>query len=853
MKTESAHPPQAPPDRWESGLSRIFEHHPDAVLLLDLGGRILEANPAACQLCHRSREDLSKLRPWQLVNGVSELEMREWLRNLPRGQVETVLLTLCARRGLTTPVEATVRRVDADPVGDQVIVSCRKLAGRSTGARRARSPVRSSPQKEAASVRQLVRHNKALVEAEERLRLAMELGRVGLWIWHSTPETNPGHWSDRLKEIFGLPLDAEVTHEMFLSRVHPDDRAGVDQAVRDALSGKDEGRYELEYRSIRPDRAEPGWVLARGQAFFDAAGHPLRFIGSVLDITRLKRAEEALRQLNSSLEERIEARTTELERANQALRRGKEDLRLVIDTIPGLVWSSLPDGHIEYLNKRWLDYTGLTLDEASGWGWQQAIHPEDLDRLADYWRSILASGTTGEIEARLRRHDGEYRWFLFRGVPLFDEGGHLVKWYGTNTDVEARRTSERLARGQSEALIQTLSALARESNPDHLLLHVLRTIGHRLRAHSIGVWLMNEQTGVVDLVANWEGEGLEFHPEPARTVTVPPAPGSMPHPVWAEFFRTGAWCIAGDLSPGRVRIRALDGVSTAWHDWYDNSVANTMVPGMIQRLIEQGVIATLSVPMFLAGRVSGFLSVRFDRRQEFPCEEIELARALAHQAMLALQLMRLTRESQRLVVLGERNRMARELHDTLAQGMTAVIMQLEAAEDATARQLTEAVDHHLKRARELARSTLREARRTVRAMRPQALKDQDLCQALGTLLRQMTEDSSLQAELVVRGVPRKLPPRHEENILRISQEVLTNALRHAGATRFVTRFIFSPAAVRLHFHDNGLGFDPHESHEGYGLTGMRERVEGLGGALHIRSRPSRGTSIVIRLANPPTS
>src|ERR1700677_2205766 len=91
-----------------------------------------------------------------------------------------------------------------------------------------------------------------------------------------------------------------------------------------------------------------------------------------------------------------------------------ELFRLVIDTIPGLVWSALPDGYMDFLNQRWLEYTGLSLAEASGWGWQAAIHPDEVAGLVDYWKSVLASGKPGETEARLRRFDGVYRWFLFR-------------------------------------------------------------------------------------------------------------------------------------------------------------------------------------------------------------------------------------------------------------------------------------------------------------------------------------------------------------------------------------------------------------------------------------------------------
>src|ERR1700692_2351061 len=125
-----------------------------------------------------------------------------------------------------------------------------------------------------------------------------------------------------------------------------------------------------------------------------------------------------------------------------ALRRGEDYLRLTIDTIPILAWCSRPDGSNEFLNQRWLDYTGLSIEAARDWGWKGAIHPEDLSRLLDVWHKLLASGEPGEWEARLRRFDGAYRWFLFRVEPLFDETGNIVKWYGTNTDIDDRKWAE---------------------------------------------------------------------------------------------------------------------------------------------------------------------------------------------------------------------------------------------------------------------------------------------------------------------------------------------------------------------------------------------------------------------------
>jgi PAS domain S-box-containing protein len=124
----------------------------------------------------------------------------------------------------------------------------------------------------------------------------------------------------------------------------------------------------------------------------------------------------------------------------------KDQLRLAIDTIPGSVWSALPDGSAEFVNQRWLEYTGLSLKEGLDWGRNVAVHPEDLARFMEEWWAALAEGKPLETEARLRRADGEYRWLLIRAVPLRDETGKIVKWYGTSADIEDRKRAEETLR-----------------------------------------------------------------------------------------------------------------------------------------------------------------------------------------------------------------------------------------------------------------------------------------------------------------------------------------------------------------------------------------------------------------------
>jgi len=147
-----------------------------------------------------------------------------------------------------------------------------------------------------------------------------------------------------------------------------------------------------------------------------------------------------------------------------ALEGRERDLKLTIDTIPALAWSARPDGSAQFFNQPYLDFVGLSAEEARGWGWTVAVHPEDLPGLAATWQRILAAETPGEAEARLRRHDGEYRWFLFCANPLRDENGNILNWCGINTDIESRIARRRRAESELQRAYDHLTEVQRLSH-----------------------------------------------------------------------------------------------------------------------------------------------------------------------------------------------------------------------------------------------------------------------------------------------------------------------------------------------------------------------------------------------------
>ncbi len=130
----------------------------------------------------------------------------------------------------------------------------------------------------------------------------------------------------------------------------------------------------------------------------------------------------------------------------ETLRSNEARFRLTIDTIPAFVWSALPDGSVDFINQRWLEFSGFSLEQGVGWGWAEAVHPEDRDGFLEAWRAAFASGQPMEAEVRVRRADGQYRWLLIRNVPLHDETGRIVKWYGKSTDIDDRKRADEALR-----------------------------------------------------------------------------------------------------------------------------------------------------------------------------------------------------------------------------------------------------------------------------------------------------------------------------------------------------------------------------------------------------------------------
>src|SRR6266550_370381 len=197
------------------------------------------------------------------------------------------------------------------------------------------------------------------------------------------------------------------------------------------------------------------------------------------------------------------AENHELSDAFEKLGQEAARLQTVIDTVPSFLWTSFPDGSKEYLNKRWYEYTGLTLEQGKGWGWKVVVHPDDLDRLIREWLALVDARKPGELETRIRRYDGEYRWFLIRIVPQLDAEGNVVRWFGSNTDIEDRKRAEK-------KLVEEERELRRITDAIPHTIVVLDAKGHPLYANQA----MLDYTGLtVEDVVTSDFRASIYHPE----------------------------------------------------------------------------------------------------------------------------------------------------------------------------------------------------------------------------------------------------------------------------------------------------------------------------------------------------
>ncbi|WP_324680201.1 PAS domain-containing protein [Hymenobacter sp. GOD-10R] len=267
----------------------------------------------------------------------------------------------------------------------------------------------------------------------ERVAAALEAADIGVW----EIDLLRRHFtcSARCKQLFGLPTNKPVALEDIRGAWHPEDRTMVEQHLAQALDPSGSGRLALEHRLLLAN-GEVRWVLSTGLAVFDQArSRPIHFQGITKDITE------------------TQARLLLTQHQGQ-------ELALLAESLPALLWIAGSDGAVTYFNPYWTHYTQQRTEQALHWGWEAQVHPEDVARCLTQWRTCIRTGEPYEMEYRFRRHDGEYRWFLGRALPWKDDQDQILQWFGTSVDIHKQKEIEDRLRQREDELERLSQELA---------------------------------------------------------------------------------------------------------------------------------------------------------------------------------------------------------------------------------------------------------------------------------------------------------------------------------------------------------------------------------------------------------
>ena len=694
---------------------------------------------------------------------------------------------------------------------------------------------------------------------DDRLRLVLDA--TPALIHTGRPDGYLDYFNQRWLKYVGLALE-ELQGWAWTAVIHPEDVEGLVDKWRASLAGG--GPFEAEAR-VRWADGVYRWMLHRTVPLRGGDGNIVKWYGTSSDIEDLKRAED--------------------------------HVRLIIDTIPTMAWTVRPDGAVDFVNQRWLDYMGISLEEELR-DPTRVIHPEDLPRVMEKWLANMAAGEPSEDEMRLRRADGEYRWFLVRTAPLYNERGDLIKWYGSSIDIEDRKRAEHDLKRQKEILqtiFDNVPAMIGFVGPDGRIKLANRewerTLGWTLEevlAQDLDIFAElypdpSYRREVLDFVFESNAEWSDF----ATRVR----DGRVIDTTWANVHLADGTTIGigrdiserkraereslalidaipqqiwsgpadGTLDYGNDRWRAYTGIelprlegdgwqtmlhpddrARALNAWRE-SVANGTPYEQEER--HRGADGTYrwflarGVPLRDAeGRIVRWYGTNTDIEDRKQAEE-DLRRLSGH-------LLRSQDE--------ERQRIGRELHDSTGQDLVALatmLWQLRGSIPSGERKSRKV----LTKCRAVVDRCIREVRTLSYLLHPPLLDHSGIADAIREYVDGFSRRSGIQVELEMSPRVGRMARDVELALFRVAQESLTNIQRHSGSRQAKIR-IDRNSDLTLEISDRGRGALASRRRRkkepgfqtGVGIPSMQERVNLIGGRLEIDSS-SRGTTVRVTI------
>jgi PAS domain S-box-containing protein len=527
-------------------------------------------------------------------------------------------------------------------------------------------------------------------------------------------------------------------------------------------------------------------------------------------------------------------------KAEEALRASEERLQDIVDNTSAVIF--VKDLELRYIliNCEYERRHRVRRDQIRGKTDFDIHPPEVAEAVRDNDRQVIKAGVPIQFEEVVPLEEGD-RYFIAAKFLLRDRRGKPYAVCGISTDITESKRAEQMQAAiireremlaqqratqlakANEALRECLDALASVPELDEFLGQVMAAITRQLGAASSTLRVRNFEQNTLR---------LELVFQNGRVMT----PDEAKYPEGLRSLSLDEQRVATFLDQPAAIIRVLD--------------PHSPIPeGKRSYLRELGVRTVLRIPLTSRGQLNGLLTFRFTEERDFHPEELGIARALATQASLAIHLTRLANTSRQSAVLEERNRLAGEIHDSLAQSFAGISLQLSAAEEDIKTKGSDGLNY-VERANDIARFGLAEARRSTLSLLPSVIGESGLIEALQMLVDRSNIPGRLRCTFHSNSVRDEgLPQAVQQELLRIAQEAISNALRHAKPTVISVSLRSSPPNLVLEVRDNGSGIvsERLKTKEGFGFTSMRERAKKLNATLEIRTAPGRGTSIVVSL------
>lgn len=524
----------------------------------------------------------------------------------------------------------------------------------------------------------------------------------------------------------------------------------------------------------------------------------------------LQEREATLQSAYHELETRILERTEELQKANEALQEGEQRFRVALIDTPIVVFNQDLD-----LRYTWI-YNPQNYADQPVVGKTDAdlFSPEDAMRLTALKRRVMGAGllTREEVSVTVGARRNYYDMTL---DPLFDTDGSVMGLTCAATDItERKQIYEQMRRrlSESESIQRIAQGLLQRISLDEVLKIVCAE-----------AMLLTGATGSAVLLLEEDGwlRVTQSAGSPTYSLNRLPVSGSFA----GRAFQTGdhVWVNLQDSDPGD------DAHQLQSYPWI------------------KGLISLLVVPLKVDTKVIGILNI-LNKPSEITQEDMRIIDLFADQAAIIIEHVRLQNQAEQLLVLEERQRLARELHDSVTQALYSVTLYADAARMAFSAQKWEALERNLQEVRNMAREAMYDMRLLVFELRPFMLETEGLASALRSRLAAVEGRSGLKTEVLVEE-ERRLPIMIEEELYRIAQEGLNNVVKHAEATQVQIQLKYDENAVSLEMIDDGKGFEPQAVSQsgGFGLQGIKERVQQLGGTMKIESTPLKGTRLRVRI------